>query len=78
MLENARKCGLRLKDGWKERIHPDPLDKLHNSRTGLWRMWRPAIRKIPEGAKIHKSVLIRAKGIEDYNPHLPDNYTEVD
>ena len=78
MLENAQKCGLRLKDGWKERIHPDPLDKLHNSRAGLWRMWRPAIRKIPEGAKIHKSVLTRAKEIEDYNLRLPDNYIVVD
>jgi uncharacterized protein (DUF2235 family) len=78
MLENAQKCGLRLRDGWKERIHPNPLDKLHNSRTGLWRMWRPAMRKIPEGAKIHKSVLTRIKEKDGYNPPLPDNYIVVD
>ncbi len=77
MLENAQKHGLRLKKGWRERINANPLDEMHNSYTGLWRLWRPAIRKIPEGAKIHESVLIRAKEIEDYNPSLPRNYTEM-
>ena len=77
MLENAQKHGLRLQQGWRERINVNPLDEMHNSYTGLWRLWRPAIRKIPEGAKIHESVLIRAKAFEDYNPTLPRNYTEV-
>jgi hypothetical protein len=77
MLENAQQHGLRLKPGWIEQINVNPLDRMHNSRTGLWRLWRPAIRKIPEGAKIHESVLLRAKEIEDYNPSLPSNFTEV-
>lgn len=78
MLENAQKHGLRLKEGWKKRLNPDPLDEMHNSRTGLWRLWRPAIRKIPEGAKIHTSVLTRIKEKDGYNPPLPDNCIVVD
>jgi uncharacterized protein (DUF2235 family) len=78
MLENAQKHGLRLKEGWKDNRHPDPLSDMHESRTGLWRLWRPAIREIPEGAKIHKSVLTRIKGKNGYNPPLPGHYIEVD
>lgn len=77
MLDNAEKHGLRLREGWRERIHPNPLDETHNSRTGFWRLWRPAIRKIPQGAKIHESVLIRAKEMENYTPLLPKDYKEV-
>ena len=78
MLENASKQGLKLKEGWKERLHPDPLGELHESRAGFWRVWRPAIRKIPEGAKIHRSVLTRMQEKKDYKPILPSNYTAVD
>jgi uncharacterized protein (DUF2235 family) len=78
MLENAHKHGLRLKEGWKKIRYPDPLGDMHESRTGLWRLWRPAIRQIPEGAKIHKSVLTRIKEKNGYNPPLPGHYIEVD
>ncbi|MGH8548622.1 MAG: DUF2235 domain-containing protein [Methylococcales bacterium] len=77
MLENAEKHGLRLKEGWRDRIPGDPLGTLHESRTGLWRIWPPAIRKIPEGAKIHTGVLTRVKAMPDYKPPLPASYVEV-
>jgi len=77
MLEAAENNGLRLKENWQKQIHPNSLDELHNSRTGLWRLWRPAIRKIPNGAKIHKSVLIRAKEMKTYTPALPKEYKVI-
>lgn len=76
MLENAHREGLRLKDGWRERLNPKPQGKIHESRTGFWRLWRPAIRKIPEGAKIHTSVLKRIETDKGYKPRLPGKYTE--
>lgn len=59
MLENAQKRGLRLKEGWADKFNPDPSGLIHESRTGLWRVWRPAGRHILVGAKIHKSVFDR-------------------
>lgn len=78
MLAVAEIHGLRLNEGWKKQMDPDPLGKLHNSRTGLWRLWPMTTRTIPEGAKIHKSVLVREKAIEGYAPVLPKDYKEVD
>jgi len=77
MLTVAEMNGLRLNKNWKEHIHPDPLDELHNSRTGLWRLWPTVTRTIPENAKIHESVLVRKKAMENYTPALPNNYKEV-
>lgn len=78
MLANAQKEGLRLKEGWKERLNPDPLAEMHNSRTGFWRLWRPVTRRIPDGARIHTSVLARIKGNIGYSPVLPGDYMEVE
>jgi uncharacterized protein (DUF2235 family) len=78
MLENAEKHGLRLKPGWKENLAPDPLGQLHESRAGLWKVWRPAHRKIPEGAKIHASVRVRMEAMKDYRPRLPAKHSFVD
>ena len=77
MLENAQNHGLRLRDGWKEGPDPDPLGEIHESRSGLWRLWRPAIRKIPEGAKIHTPVLTRMNANKGYNPRLARNYSKA-
>ena len=78
MLENAEKHGLRLKPGWQADLKPDPLGQIHESREGFWRLWRPAIRQIPQGAKIHSSVRTRMEGTKDYSPPLPAKYTFVD
>ncbi len=77
MLGNAQRIGLRLIDGWQDGFQPDPLGDLHQSRKGMWRVWPPANREIPEGAKIHESVLHRAKQDPEYNPRLPERYTVV-
>ncbi len=78
MLENAEKHGLRLKDGWRERLVGDPLGPIHESNTGLWKIWRPVTRQIPEGAKIHKSVIVRMEGLPEYSPALPNNCVVVE
>lgn len=76
MLENAHREGLRLKDGWRDRLNPKAQGMIHESRSGFWRIWRPAIRKIPDGANIHTSVLKRIEADKRYRPRLPGKYTE--
>lgn len=78
MLGNAEKHGLRLKEGWRERLVGDPLGPIHESYTGLWKIWRPVTRQIPEGAKIHKSVIDRMQALPEYSPPLPNNYVVVE
>lgn len=75
MLDNAKNCGLELKEGYEATIKQNPIDKIHNSREGLWKIWSKAIRKIPENSKIHQSVIDRMKLISDYKPsNLPNDY----
>ena len=80
MLENALERGLRLRDGWTECLAPDPLGEIHESRRGMWRLWPPAVRRIPESAKIHASVLRRMDSPANlYRPsNLPYKYLVVD
>ena len=79
MLDNARDKGLRLKDGWADSLHTDPLGAIQESRRGLWRIWRPVMRHIPESAKIHSSVLKRMENPANlYRPsNLPAKYQVV-
>lgn len=73
MLENAQDCGLLLKDGWDADLDCNPLDKMHNSRTGFWNVWGSVDREIPDGALVHESVEIRMAE-SDYKPRLPKKY----
>ncbi|MYC66699.1 MAG: DUF2235 domain-containing protein [Acidobacteriia bacterium] len=80
MLNRAEARGLRLRPDWRARLSPDPAGRLHVSRAGFWRLWRPAPRTIPEGARIHRSVLAR---MDDpalgYAPgNLPGRYEVVE
>lgn len=78
LLEHAQQHGLRLKDGWKSGFSPDPLGEVHNSRIGIWRIWRPAPREIPPGAKIHESVRVRMQALPDETwPPLPADHVFV-
>ncbi len=56
MLNKAEAQGLLLRPDWYDALAPDPAGTIHESRTGLWRLWRPAPRIIPPGALIHESV----------------------
>ena len=79
MLAKAEARGLRLRADWRERIEPDPLGAIHNSRKGFWRLWRPAQRVIPAGALVHESVRVRMSDEPlQYNPaNLPPEHTVV-
>ena len=79
MLEKAQAKGLRLKPNWDDKLAPDPLGQIHDSRTGLWRLWRPMRRAIPKDALVHESVRDRIKHEKvGYKPgNLPESYTTV-
>ena len=79
MLERAQDKGLRLKDGSLDNLNPDPSGQINESRKGLWRIWRPSARCIPESAKIHESVFARMNNpANGYCPrNLPDHYQKV-
>ncbi len=76
MLEKASAAGLRLSRRPLE-LEPSPRGILHRSRRGIWRLWRPAPRPIPAGAKIHQSVLDRMRR-EAYAPLLPVDFETVE
>jgi uncharacterized protein (DUF2235 family) len=73
MLDKGRAAGLLLND--TKGINPNASGRLHNSRIGAWRMWRPKPRRIPEGARIHSSVFERMEVGPGYRPDLPTHYT---
>ena len=79
MLEKAQANGLRLKPEWDDRLAPNPLGRIHNSRTGLWRLCRPMQRAIPKGALVHESVSVRMRNETlGYKPgNLPESYRVV-
>ncbi|WP_425509600.1 hypothetical protein, partial [Xanthovirga aplysinae] len=70
-MDRASNCGLKLRKGWKKSLTQNPLAPLHNSRTGLWRLWPAVERSIPPGAKLHQSVMDRINGLPNYRPDLP-------
>lgn len=78
MLENGERHDLELKEGWRQKLKTNPLGKIHESRSGIWLLWPPATRKIPEGAKIHKSVLTRIDSKNGYKVSLPNKYSAAD
>ncbi|MDA0588052.1 MAG: DUF2235 domain-containing protein [Planctomycetota bacterium] len=80
MLNRCEAAGLKLKTGWRDRIQPNPEDKAsqHESRTGFWKVWPKATRRIPEGSRIHDSVIRRTEAGVGYAPaNLPKEYTVV-
>ena len=68
-----------MRDGWTDSLYPDPLGRIHESRKGLWLLWPPKVRRIPESAKIHASVFRRMENPANrYRPsNLPGEYRKV-
>ena len=79
MLEKAAACGLRIDRTGLALRCPDPHDRMHDSWTGIWRVRGRRTRKIPEGARVHRSVLERLESSRArYRPkNLPKKYVEV-
>ena len=77
MLRNAKQKGLRLRRDWRASLRPDPTGDI-TPNGSYWRLLGGmADRLIPEGAKIHQSVLDRLSNSENnYHPtNLPKSYS---
>lgn len=79
MMDAAKKCGMKIDPVKLQNYKGNHNDELHNSYKGLWRIKRRVTREIPEGAKIHKSVIDRMNNPENkYKPqNLPKNHVVV-
>ncbi|RMG56380.1 MAG: DUF2235 domain-containing protein [Gammaproteobacteria bacterium] len=64
MLDEARACGLVFEDHLEQAARPDPLDRMHNERKGIFRMRPPVVRSI-EG-EVHPTALERWQQDEAY------------
>ncbi len=77
MMDKASGCGLRLEDDWTSRLDQCALGKSHHS----WKHWImylwPLRRKMLPGASVHKSVIDRMEGKDDYRPALPKDHSVV-
>ena len=79
MLHHAEDKGLKLRSGWRESLRPAYSGEVRRSDKHIWRLGAKDCR-IPDGAKIHRSVLQRvAEPDNGYQPgNLPGSYVEVD
>ena len=80
MLGKASAGGLRLTMPTEERLQPNPHGNGHRSDTGFWRIRGRGARTIPDGARIHSSVIARMDNpANGYQPeNLPEGYAGVD
>ena len=81
MLGKARACGMLVDEEalTLPRHRGDPLGTMHESFEGFWRFRGSRRRTIPNGARIHRSVVDRMSDPGSrYAPKLPKDYTVVD
>lgn len=80
MIGKATACGLKVDEQRAARFHGNANDKIHQSYSGFWRIRGKRTRKIPEGSRIHRSVVDRMENSANrYQPkNLPKDYTVVD
>ena len=80
MLGQAESKGLVLRDGWRDSLRPDPSGEIKPSHGHIWRLLPRSERRMPDGARIHRSVLQRmADPNSAYQPaSLPVSYVEVE
>ena len=69
MMDEATACGLRLREGTRAQLTPDPQGVLHDSRTGLFKLGPTQPREVPrvdraslQGGLLHPSALERQAG----------------
>ena len=78
MMDKASNCDLKFKSDWRDILIQEATGKIHNSRKGFWKLWRPVERDISEGSKIHQSVFNRIQSQEmNYNPKIPNKHETV-
>ncbi len=82
MLTHAETKGMNLDAEKFNMVVGNPLGKQHKSHTGvIWRIMGTKERKLPLGAKVHKSVKERMEG-SDYQPvahlHGDTEWSDID
>ena len=79
MLRQTEDKGLKLRPDWPESLSGDHSGEIRRSDKHIWRLGAKD-RQIPDGAKIHRSVLQRMADLDHgYRPgNLPSSYVEVD
>ena len=75
MLDKAVACGLRVNQVELAERRQDPYDRIHQSLSGFWKMRGRHTRRIPQGAKIHASVVERMNDPDCR--YLPPNLTST-
>ncbi len=79
MMGKAKAHGIQIDESLLQKMKKNEHDKLHNSRTGIWKLRRRFNRKIPENALIHQSVINRKEEpANNYRIKLPGKYTVVE
>ena len=81
MLGQARARGMLVDEEAlrRPRHRGDPLGRMHESLAGFWRFRGGRRRTVPEGARIHRSVIERMSDpASRYRPKLPERYEIVD
>ena len=80
MLHKAQARELRLTMPTEQRLRPNPHAKAHRSDTGFWQIRGRKAREIPEGARLHNSVIQRMDNPDNkYEPkNLPNEYEVAD
>ncbi|MEJ2594363.1 MAG: DUF2235 domain-containing protein [bacterium] len=80
MMEKAEACGMEVDHQKLSKFRGDPLDQLHNSYSGIWKVMGRRTRKLPTGSKIHRTVMERMNNPSvKYKPkNLPADYEVVD
>ncbi len=79
MIDKAKEQGLLMKNEYEKELKPNFMDKIYESRVGVWAFRPKRIRKIPHNSMIHCSALNRIKHqINNYKPKpLPDDPDEI-
>ncbi len=81
MLEHARRCGLVVREDALAAIreYEEPLAPAHDLYRGAWRLLGSAVRAVPEGARLHATVVDRMRAQPDYRPPaLPPGPDELE
>ena len=77
LIDKAVECDLIVKKDWDKKLKQNPKTKIHKSRKGFWKVWRPVTRKIIEPAMIHQSVYDKMDFDPNYQSAIPDGSTKV-
>ncbi len=75
MLDKAMGCGLHVKEDELAARRTDPYDLIHQSFTGFWKVRGKYTRRIPQGAKIHASVVERMNN--PVSRYVPSNLSST-